>query len=108
MDNKEVEMDAAAPARDEFQTQLQEQYLKSLEGLEEGDLVDGHVIQVTNDFALQEITRCRLLIDYLILEVEPACLCHFDEGSRPRFKIGNNFFNELPIARIRTHTLPKG
>ena len=49
MENKEVEMDAAAPARDEFQTQLQEQYLKSLEQLEEGDVVDGAVVQVTND-----------------------------------------------------------
>ncbi len=52
---KEVEMEAAAPSRDEFQTQLQEQYLKSLEGLEEGDLIEGHVIQVTGDFVFVDI-----------------------------------------------------
>jgi len=32
-----------------IQTQLQEEYLKSLEQLEEGQLVDGHVIQVTEE-----------------------------------------------------------
>ncbi len=52
---KEVEMEVAAPSRDEFQTQLQEQYLKSLEGLEEGDLIEGHVIQVTGDFVFVDI-----------------------------------------------------
>lgn len=55
MDNKEVEMDAAAPARDEFQTQLQEQYLKSFEGLEEGDLIDGKVVQVAGDFVFVDV-----------------------------------------------------
>jgi small subunit ribosomal protein S1 len=34
---------------DNIQTQLQEEYLKSLEQLEEGQLVDGNVIQVTPD-----------------------------------------------------------
>jgi small subunit ribosomal protein S1 len=34
---------------DNIQTQLQEEYLKSLEQLEEGQLVDGSVIQVTPD-----------------------------------------------------------
>jgi small subunit ribosomal protein S1 len=34
---------------DDIQTQLQEKYLKTLEQLEEGQLVDGHVIQVTPD-----------------------------------------------------------
>ncbi len=52
---KEVEMNAALPSKDDIQTQLQEQYLKSLEGLEEGDLVDGHVIQVTNDFVFVDV-----------------------------------------------------
>ena len=52
---KEVEMGAPAPSRDDIQTQLQEQYLKSLEGLEEGDLVDGHVIQVTSDFVFVDV-----------------------------------------------------
>ncbi|MEN6364867.1 MAG: 30S ribosomal protein S1 [Rectinema sp.] len=55
MVTKEVEMDAAVPSRDDFQTQLQEQYLKSFEGLEEGDLIDGHVIQVTNDYVFIDV-----------------------------------------------------
>jgi len=40
-----------SPVNDEenIQTQLQEEYLKSLEQLEEGQLVDGSVIQVTAD-----------------------------------------------------------
>ena len=50
-----MEMDAAAPARDEFQTQLQEQYLKSFEGLEEGDLIDGKVVQIAGDFVFVDI-----------------------------------------------------
>jgi len=52
---KEVEMGAVVPSKDDIQTQLQEQYLKSLEGLEEGDLVDGHVIQVTEDFIFVDV-----------------------------------------------------
>ena len=55
MGAKEVEMGAAVPSKDDIQTQLQEQYLKSLEGLEEGDLVDGHVIQVTDDFIFVDV-----------------------------------------------------
>ena len=55
MENKEVEMDAAAPARDEFQTQLQEQYLKSFEGLEEGDLIDGKVVQIAGEFVFVDV-----------------------------------------------------
>jgi len=40
-----------SPAKDgeSIQTQLQEEYLKSLEQLEEGQLIDGKVIQVTQD-----------------------------------------------------------
>jgi len=39
-----------SPAKGEnIQTQLQEEYLKTLEQLEEGQLVDGKVIQVTSD-----------------------------------------------------------
>ncbi len=34
---------------------MQEQYLKSLEGLEEGDLIEGHVIQVAGDFVFVDI-----------------------------------------------------
>jgi small subunit ribosomal protein S1 len=55
MGAKEVEMGAAVPSKDDIQTQLQEQYLKSLEGLEEGDLVDGHVVQVTDDFVFIDV-----------------------------------------------------
>ncbi|HNX73181.1 MAG TPA: 30S ribosomal protein S1 [Spirochaetales bacterium] len=55
MDNKEVEMDVAAPARDEFQTQLEEQYLKTFEGLEEGDLIDGKVVQINGDFVFVDV-----------------------------------------------------
>jgi small subunit ribosomal protein S1 len=33
----------------DIQSQLQEEYLKSLEQLEEGQLIDGYVIQVTPD-----------------------------------------------------------
>jgi small subunit ribosomal protein S1 len=39
----------ADKSSDNIQTQLQEEYLKSLEQLEEGQLVDGYVIQVTQD-----------------------------------------------------------
>jgi small subunit ribosomal protein S1 len=45
----EVEMDGSKHSADNIQTQLQEEYLKSLEQLEEGQLVDGFVIQVTAD-----------------------------------------------------------
>ena len=42
----EVETDTNS---DDIQSQLQEEYLKSLEQLEEGQLIDGRVIQVTTD-----------------------------------------------------------
>ncbi|MDR0878548.1 MAG: (d)CMP kinase, partial [Treponema sp.] len=45
-DPEETKSQAAAG---NIQTQLQEEYLKSLEQLEEGQLVDGNVIQVTPD-----------------------------------------------------------
>lgn len=50
MAEKEVGSDTS-PVKDgeNIQTQLQEEYLKSLEQLEEGQLVDGKVIQVTTD-----------------------------------------------------------
>jgi small subunit ribosomal protein S1 len=38
-----------------IQTQLQEEYLKSLEQLEEGQLVDGKVIQVTDDHVFVDV-----------------------------------------------------
>ena len=37
------------PAGENTQIQLQEEYLKNLEHLEEGQMIDGHVIQVTSD-----------------------------------------------------------
>jgi len=37
------------PSGDNIQTQLQEEYLKNLEQLEEGQMIDGRVIQVTQD-----------------------------------------------------------
>jgi small subunit ribosomal protein S1 len=45
----EMEGQKPASSADNIQTQLQEEYLKSLEQLEEGQLVDGNVIQVTPD-----------------------------------------------------------
>ncbi|MDR2103461.1 MAG: 30S ribosomal protein S1, partial [Treponema sp.] len=45
----ETEELKSAGSAENIQTQLQEEYLKSLEQLEEGQLVDGHVIQITPD-----------------------------------------------------------
>ena len=42
-------MNESQDSKENVQTQLQEEYLKSLESLEEGQLVDGVVIQVTPD-----------------------------------------------------------
>ncbi|MDR1955978.1 MAG: 30S ribosomal protein S1 [Treponema sp.] len=42
-------MDESNNSADNIQTQLQEEYLKSLEQLEEGQIVEGTVIQVTQD-----------------------------------------------------------
>ena len=49
MDQMEVEMNETQDSKGNIQTQLQEKYLKSLESLEEGQLVDGYVVQVTPD-----------------------------------------------------------
>jgi small subunit ribosomal protein S1 len=52
MGQMEVESDTSPvdeAKNNNIQTQLQEEYLKSLEQLEEGQLVDGYVIQVTPD-----------------------------------------------------------
>ena len=40
---------STSSAAENIQTQLQEEYLKNLEHLEEGQLINGHVIQVTQD-----------------------------------------------------------
>ncbi|MDR0497427.1 MAG: (d)CMP kinase, partial [Treponema sp.] len=37
------------PAEENIQSQLQEEYLKNLEQLEEGQMIQGHVIQITQD-----------------------------------------------------------
>ena len=47
MDKTEVAVNDAQNSPENIQTQLQEEYLKSLETLEEGQLVDGIVIQIT-------------------------------------------------------------
>ncbi|MBU0934615.1 MAG: 30S ribosomal protein S1 [Spirochaetes bacterium] len=52
---KEVEMGAVAPSDDSIQTQLQEQYLKSMDHLEEGDLVEGRVVQVASDCVFVDV-----------------------------------------------------
>lgn len=49
MDQMEVAKDVTKNSGGNIQTQLQEEYLKSLESLEEGQLIDGVVIQVTQD-----------------------------------------------------------
>ncbi|HSV55502.1 MAG TPA: 30S ribosomal protein S1, partial [Magnetospirillaceae bacterium] len=46
---KEVGMETPSTPEENFQTQLQEQYLKSMDHLEEGELVNGQVIEVTGD-----------------------------------------------------------
>jgi len=56
IEEKEVGQDTS-PAKDadNIQTQLQEEYLKSLELLEEGQLVEGTVIQVTHDHVFIDV-----------------------------------------------------
>lgn len=52
---KEVEMEAVAPSDDSIQTQLQEQYLKTMNHLEEGDLVEGQVVQISEDCVFVDV-----------------------------------------------------
>ncbi len=40
---------------DEMQNLLQEEYLKSLDGIVEGQLVDGHVVQINNEFVFVDV-----------------------------------------------------
>ncbi|HPX48169.1 MAG TPA: S1 RNA-binding domain-containing protein, partial [Treponemataceae bacterium] len=50
MDQMEVAKDVSKNSGDDIQqTRLQEEYLKSFQSLEEGQLVEGVVIQVTQD-----------------------------------------------------------
>lgn len=55
MGDKEVGMGAQNPSKTSIQTQLQEEYLKSMNHLEEGELVDGVVIQVTSDYVFIDV-----------------------------------------------------
>ena len=52
MAEKDVVMNESQDAKENVQTQLQEEYLKSLDSLEEGQLKEGVVIQVTSDQVL--------------------------------------------------------
>lgn len=52
---KEVEMGAVAPSVDNIQTQLQEQYFKTMGHVEEGDLIEGQVVQVANDCVFVDV-----------------------------------------------------
>lgn len=49
MAEKDVVMNDSLNSKENVQTQLQEEYLKNLESLEEGQLIEGVVIQVTPD-----------------------------------------------------------
>jgi small subunit ribosomal protein S1 len=49
MGQLEAGMNDKKPAQDNIQIQLQEEYLKSLDQLEEGQLVDGRVVEITPD-----------------------------------------------------------
>ncbi len=55
MDQMEVAKDVSKNSEGNIQTQLQEEYLKSLESLEEGQLIDGVVIQVTPDHVFVDV-----------------------------------------------------
>ena len=48
-------MNESQDAKENVQTQLQEEYLKSLDSLEEGQLKEGVVIQVTSDQVFVDI-----------------------------------------------------
>ncbi|MFI3257335.1 MAG: S1 RNA-binding domain-containing protein, partial [Spirochaetales bacterium] len=49
MEEMEVETNETQNSDKSIQTQLQEEYLKALETLEEGQLIEGQVVQVTSD-----------------------------------------------------------
>ncbi|MDR2150756.1 MAG: 30S ribosomal protein S1 [Spirochaetaceae bacterium] len=51
----EVAMDKSKSSSDSIQTQLQEEYLKSLDVAEEGQLVEGEVIQITSDHIFVDV-----------------------------------------------------
>lgn len=70
MDQMEVEKNVAK--KENIQTQLQEETLKSFESLEEGQLVDGIVVQVTPEYV------------------------YVDVGCKSEGKISTNEFTELP------------
>jgi small subunit ribosomal protein S1 len=55
MDKMEVENNEVLESQDDIQTQLQEEYFKSFESLEEGQLVEGKVIQITPDHVFVDV-----------------------------------------------------
>lgn len=55
MGQMEGEMDGAKPKLTNIQQQLQEEYLKSLEALEEGQLIDGVVVEITQDHVFIDV-----------------------------------------------------
>lgn len=55
MEQMEVEKEEAQNKKSEIQTQLMEESLKSLGTVEDGQLVDGTVVQVTNDYVFIDI-----------------------------------------------------
>ncbi len=55
MEEMEVEMNEAQNSESSIQTQLQEHYFKDFDVLEEGQLVDGEVIEVTSDVVFVDV-----------------------------------------------------
>lgn len=55
MEQMEVEKDETQDKKSELQTQLMEESLKSLSTVEDGQLADGTVVQVTDDFVFVDI-----------------------------------------------------
>ncbi|HGJ63801.1 TPA: 30S ribosomal protein S1 [bacterium] len=53
--DKEVVMNDSNPSEENIQTQLQEAYLRNLDTVEEGTLVEGKVVQVTNDSVFVDV-----------------------------------------------------
>lgn len=53
--DKEVVMNDSNPSEETIQTQLQEAYLRNLDTIEEGTLVEGKVVQVTNDSVFVDV-----------------------------------------------------
>ena len=71
--DKEVVMNDSNPSEGTIQTQLQEEYLKSLDTVTEGTLVEGKVVQVTNDSIFVDVgTKSEGRIDIKEFATAPA------------------------------------